>query len=349
MANSAAVDVTRGALVESAHRGALAVVDATAGWCRARRHRSRRSIRARPSRCCRRCRWSRAARPSASASTTTSSRSPARRTTASRARRDARAMLAKAGLDETALECGAHWPYVDSGARARALPGGRRPRCTTTARASTPASSASPARHGRSTRQGLRRAGASGDARGHCGARGDDRRAPREAPRGIDGCSIPDLRRSRSSRWRSRSRVSAPATGSAPATRAPRRACAPAVAAPSVHGRRHRPLRHRGDDACSASACSARSAPRACSAPRCPKRARRRDQDGRRGRARRASDDRGAHLPVRRSRTSESPPCALCLAAPFKLERRGEVGRLRPVGPLAGNDAAREGASVTLQ
>jgi L-asparaginase II len=52
-------------------------------------------------------------------------------------------MLAKAGVDVQALECGTHWPYFDGAIKAMARRPARRPaRCTTTARANTPVLSA---------------------------------------------------------------------------------------------------------------------------------------------------------------------------------------------------------------
>ena len=105
-------------------------------------------------------------------------------------------MLAKAGLDASALECGAHWPY-DEARRARCSPrAASRARCTTTARASTPASSASPARRRRRRpprlRARLRRPRASGDARGDGGAAGGDGFRPRRRAAGHRRLLDPD-------------------------------------------------------------------------------------------------------------------------------------------------------------
>jgi L-asparaginase II len=54
----------------------------------------------------------------------------------------AAAMLAQAGLDEAALECGSHWPSFAEATHALARKAVHLVPCTTTARASTPASSA---------------------------------------------------------------------------------------------------------------------------------------------------------------------------------------------------------------
>jgi L-asparaginase II len=51
-------------------------------------------------------------------------------------------MLAKAGVDVSALECGTHWPYHDGALKALAAAGERPAHCTTTARANTRALSA---------------------------------------------------------------------------------------------------------------------------------------------------------------------------------------------------------------
>ena len=89
-------------------------------------------------------------------------------------------MLAKAGRDGGCLECGAHWPQRRGGARELAARrADRRPRCTTTAPASMPASSASPAASTRS-RAGYVPPEHRGAARGEC----RDRRAHRRRPSG---------------------------------------------------------------------------------------------------------------------------------------------------------------------
>ena len=102
MSNPVLVEVMRGALVESRHRGAVAVVDAD-GRPRlvAGRRRRSRSIRARRSRRCRRCRWSKAARPTATASAT----------------------------EELALACASHGGEPGHVATASAHAGARRARC----------------------------------------------------------------------------------------------------------------------------------------------------------------------------------------------------------------------------
>ena len=164
-------------------------------------------------------------------------------------------MLAKAGLDAGALECGAHWPYREAVQRALAA-AGRAPdaRCTTTARASTPASCAWPARWPAARTCArfaarLRAARAPGDARGHRRAAGRDRLRPRQRRRAAPTAARSRPTRSRCATWRSPSRASARASASATAMPRRRSACARAVARAPVHGRRHRPLRHPRDGA----------------------------------------------------------------------------------------------------
>ena len=126
MSNPVLVEVLRGDLVESRHEGSVAVFD-DAGKSRtvdsamssSRCSRARRSRRSRP------CRWSRAARPITMASATGNWRWPAPRIRASRSMsRLATGMLAKASLDGSALECGAHWPSNQEATVALARAGG---------------------------------------------------------------------------------------------------------------------------------------------------------------------------------------------------------------------------------
>ena len=150
MSNPVVVEVLRGDRVESAHRGAGAVVDADGGSRFAfgdvdRPIYPRSAVKAFQ------------ALPlieSGAADRLGLSDAEIALACASHSGEDAhvalaRDMLAKAGRDAGALECGAHWPLGEErrpGAwRERA---NARRRCTTTARASTPASSASPASRG---------------------------------------------------------------------------------------------------------------------------------------------------------------------------------------------------------
>ena len=129
MANPVLVEVIRGQMCRKPpSRRVCGVRWRRRRSCCDRRHRRGRSSRARPSRRSRRCRWSKAARPTRTASGMPNSRSPAPRIPANRAMSSARpSMLARAGLDATALECGAHWPMrQDATDRAGALGRDRR-------------------------------------------------------------------------------------------------------------------------------------------------------------------------------------------------------------------------------
>ena len=87
---------------------------------------SGRSFRAPPSRCCRRCRSSRAAPPTQlglddeelAVACASHNGEPAHTAVVAR-------MLAKAGLDASALECGTHWPYREPIQRRMAAAGDR--------------------------------------------------------------------------------------------------------------------------------------------------------------------------------------------------------------------------------
>ena len=144
-------------------------------------------------------------------------------------------MLAKAGLDESALECGTHWPRVEPVARAIAAAG----------REATALHNNCSGKHAgflclacmlcdgvglRQYRQGLRHAAPSGDARRHRGTAGGDRAGPGAGAARHRRLLDPDLRHPAPSPRASRSRASAPAPAFAPATRARRRGCAQAVA-----------------------------------------------------------------------------------------------------------------------
>ena len=159
----------------------------------------------------------------------------------------AAAMLAKAGATQPASNAArigrsARRPAGRSPRRARS----RRP-CTTTAPASMRASSASPAASDADP-TGYVGAGAPGAAAWSRAALEDLTGASHaDETRGIDGCSIPTYA------------IPLPALafgfarfGTGPGISARRRAAAAqrirkAVASTSVHGRRHRPLRHAGD------------------------------------------------------------------------------------------------------
>ena len=133
MANPVVVEAMRGDRMESTHRGAGAVVDADGRggdglWRRRAGGLSalRRQGAAGP------CHSSQAAARTAWVSATRRLRSAARLT---REVEDhvatARGMLAKAGYDKRALECGAHWPLGEDEARALAR-SGRTPTCSGT-------------------------------------------------------------------------------------------------------------------------------------------------------------------------------------------------------------------------
>ena len=224
-------------------------------------------------------------------------------------------MLAKAGLDESALECGTHWPRVEQVARAIAAAG----------REATALHNNCSGKHAGflclacmlCDGVGLRQY-----AKGYVMPRHPVMRAVTEAlqaatgqdlaqaPRGIDGCSIPTFAiplhrlaaRVRPHRHRHRP---------SPRPRARGGAAAPGGRAPSVHGRRNRSLRHHGDDDVRRARLLqgrrrrrvlrrlARARPRRC------------DQDRRRQhRPRRRSRDGGDARGVRRRSTTRRPICS---------------------------------------
>ena len=128
--NPILVEVMRGPALESAHRGALAVLDADGAVLAAIGDVSARSFRARRSRCCRRWRWSRAAPPTGSASATTSSRSPAHRTAASRCTRRRRPACSRRPVSTRTRSSAASTGRTTRIRRARSRQtGARRPRC----------------------------------------------------------------------------------------------------------------------------------------------------------------------------------------------------------------------------
>jgi L-asparaginase II len=124
MANPAVVEVTRGALVESAHRGAGAVVDADGRVVMAFGGAERpvyprsavKALQALP-----------LVESGAAERLALSDKEIALACASHSGGEDhvatARAMLAKAGYDERALECGAHWPLGEDEARALARSG----------------------------------------------------------------------------------------------------------------------------------------------------------------------------------------------------------------------------------
>ena len=107
-----------GRLVESRHAGAIAVADATAGSCLPSAMSNGRCFRALRSRRCRPCRWSRAAPRDAFGlgddELAVACASHSGRASACGA---VRSLLAKAGLDESYLACGAHWPISEEASR----------------------------------------------------------------------------------------------------------------------------------------------------------------------------------------------------------------------------------------
>ena len=248
----------RGNAVESAHRGALAVVDADGGMrAGAGRHRSGRSFRARPSRCCRRCRWWPAARPTRLQLTdeelalacASHNGEPAHVATAAgmlaKAGRGRRARWNAARTGPTARPSSARWPRAArqpsalhnncSGKHAgfvclACLLAGGRDRCATTPR-------------------GYVQRRAPGDARGDAGAAGRHRLRPVAR-----AAAASTAARSRPSRIPLRHLALAFArVGTGIGLRAGhargRAAAAPGGGEGAVHGRRHRPLRHAGDAA----------------------------------------------------------------------------------------------------
>jgi L-asparaginase II len=182
-------------------------------------------------------------------------------------------MLAKLGLDAGALECGTQWPSREPVLRAMATRG----------EAATPLHNNCSGKHGGFVCVAClmaRNAGAEPAefARGYVAAGHPVMREVaaalsaatgvdvEQAPRGIDGCSIPTHALPP---WRWPSHARARARGWRRAMRAPRAGCAKPSprrpswsAAPTASTRAScRPM---------ASACSARSAPRACTARPCP-------------------------------------------------------------------------------
>jgi L-asparaginase II len=126
MTNPVVVEVTRGALVESAHRGAGAVVDADGRVVMAFGDVERpvyprsavKALQALPL-------VERGAAESLGFSDKEIALSCASHSGSEDHVATARAMLAKAGYDEGALECGAHWPLGEDEARALARSGQR--------------------------------------------------------------------------------------------------------------------------------------------------------------------------------------------------------------------------------
>ncbi len=193
MDNPFLVEVVRGHLVESRHRGSVSVVEADGGMrVFARRRGHGRSSRARPSRRLQ-------ALPLVESgiaeqfgltdeeialACASHSGEPAHVAVAA-------AMLAKAGRDVSCLECGTHWPMGEAANRALAASGRQaHAPCTTIARASMRASSASPAGRGATRRatSGPATWCSSGSARR---SKTSPARATTRSISGIDGCSIP--------------------------------------------------------------------------------------------------------------------------------------------------------------
>ena len=151
------------------------------------------SIRARPSRRCRRCRWSNPAPRTALGSEPREiGAGPAHRTTRNPVTsRPRRRMLSRAGLDVTALKCGAHWPIppaIGAGAGARA--GEQASALHNNCSGKHSGFLCAGLRDGGRPRQ-LCRGGASGAARGQSHARKPHRRGRSGRTAALDGCSVP--------------------------------------------------------------------------------------------------------------------------------------------------------------
>ncbi len=140
-------------------------------------------------------------------------------------------MLAKAGGDAQLLECGAHWPYREAFQRELALRG----------EAPSALHNNCSGKHAGFVCLACRRAGgrplrdfargyvqprASGDARGGRRAAGGHRLGPGATPAGHRRLLDPDLRASRCATWRWPSRAWPPARACRPSMRAPRGGCA---------------------------------------------------------------------------------------------------------------------------
>ena len=195
MTNPVVVEVTRGALVESAHRGAGAVVDADGRVVMAFGDAERavyprsavKALQALPlvaSGAADRFGLTDKEIALACASHSGSEDHVA----------TARAMLAKAGYDERALECGAHWPLGEDEARALARFGPNAERPAQQLLGQARGLRLSFLRNGRRS-EGLCRAGSSRAARGRGIDRSDDRRAPERGDAGRRWLRHSDLRR----------------------------------------------------------------------------------------------------------------------------------------------------------
>ena len=227
MANPVVVEATRGDLVESAHRGAGAVVDADGRVVMAFGDADRpvyprsavKALQALPlvaSGAADRLGLSDKEIALACASHSGSEDHVA----------TARAMLAKAGYDERALECGAHWPLGEDEARALARVGADADRSAQQLLGQARGLHLPFLRDGRGS-EGLCRAGSSRAARGRGVDRSDDRRALERGDARRRWLRHSDLRHSAG---RARARLRAPRDGRMDYRRnaaTPRRAFAP--------------------------------------------------------------------------------------------------------------------------
>ena len=335
MANPVVVEATRGALVESAHRGAGAVVDADGRVVMAFGDADRpvyprsavKALQALPL-------VASGAADRLGLSDKEIALSCASHSGSEDHVATARAMLAKAGYDERALECGAHWPLGEDEARALAR-SGRTPTalhnncsgkhagfvCLSCAmgvdpkgyvapdhavqrevKASIEAMTGASLKRGDARRRWLRHS----DLRRAAGRARARLRAARDRPRTIAGTP---QRRGAHSRRRRRA---------------------------SLDRRRKRPLRHGSDELARAARLHqvgrrGRILRRAAGSRAWPC-----GQGRRWGRARGASDDRGAHPPLRRFRRRDEARASCASSRRASSNWNGaEVGLLRPAGPLA--------------
>jgi len=250
--NPVLVEAWRGNAVESAHRGALAVVDADGGVVLALGDTQRpifprsavKVLQALPLVASGAAETLQLSDEELALACASHNGEPAHVATAA-------GMLAKAGVDLQALECGTHWPYREAFQREMAARGETPPPAQQllgqTLRLHLPGLS-----HGRRTTavrlcQGLCARGPSGDARGDACAASSHRLGLVDRAAGIDGCSIPTFGIPLQHLARAFARLGT-GIGLSEDHARPRSGCARRWRSP-VHGRRHRPLRHAGDAA----------------------------------------------------------------------------------------------------
>ena len=217
MANPVTVEATRGNRIESAHRGAGAVVDADGRVVLAFGDAERpvyprsavKALQALP------------LVESGAADRLSLSDNEIALACASHSGSEAhvaavRAMLAKAGYDEGALECGAHWPLGEEEGRALARSGQNADRPAQQLLGQTCGLHLCRLRDGRGS-QGLCRAGSCRAARGDGGDLSDDRRPLERGDARRRRLLDPDLRRASA---RACPRLRAPRNGAGAAARA---------------------------------------------------------------------------------------------------------------------------------